>query len=133
MIPRFGTHDAIILCQNKFDLRKLRSQTVFARCIGPVKEWPAFFRRQMALGYNAFHLAPIQQNGESNSYYSLKSHLELSDYLFEGSAEEKNRQLQSVLEPLKKEGVAFIIDIVLNHTSHDSEWVQTEPDAVYTV
>lgn len=85
MSSEFGTHDAIILCQNKFDLRRLRSQTVFARCIGPVKEWPAFFKRQMALGYNAFHLAPIQQTGESKSYYSLKSHLDLSDYLFQGS------------------------------------------------
>lgn len=75
MVSEFGTYDAIILCQNKFDLRKLRSQTVFARCIGPVQKWSSFFKRQIELGYNAFHLAPIQKTGESNSYYSLKSHL----------------------------------------------------------
>ena len=26
-----------------------------------------------------------------------------------------------------------MIDIVLNHTSFDSEWIQSEPDSVYTV
>lgn len=36
MTSRFGTYDAILLCQDKHDIRKLRSQTVFPRCIGPV-------------------------------------------------------------------------------------------------
>ena len=75
MTDRFGTYDSILLCQNKFDLRKLRCMSVFPRCIGPVDKWASFFRSQMGLGYNAFHLVPIQQTGESNSYYSLKSHL----------------------------------------------------------
>lgn len=83
----FGTYDKILLCQDKFDLRKLRSMTVFPRCIGPVADWVNFFRSQKALGYNTFHLAPIQQTGASNSYYSLKSHLDLSDFVFSGSPE----------------------------------------------
>lgn len=130
---RFGTCEVILLCQDKFDLRQLRSMTVFARCIGPVGEWVNFFRSQQAIGYNTFHLAPIQQTGASHSYYSLKSHLELSDQLFSGSKEEKNAQLASVMEQLKKEGMVFFIDIILNHTSFDSEWIQSQPDAVYTV
>ena len=64
---------------------------------GEMNEWTNFFRSQMGLGYNAFHLVPIQQTGESNSYYSLKSHLELSDHLFKGSQEEKNSQLKNFL------------------------------------
>ena len=38
-----------------------------------------------------------------------------------------------MLAPLKHEGVAFIIDIVLNHTSFDSEWIKSSPEAVFTV
>lgn len=34
---------------------------------------------------------------------------------------------------MKKEGMVFFIDIILNHTSFDSVWIQSQPDAVYTV
>ena len=51
----------------------------------------------MDLGYNSFHFAPIQQTGESKSYYSLKDHLDYSDDIFEGSREDKKRQLQGIL------------------------------------
>lgn len=71
----FGTQDVILLCQDKHELRKLRKMTVFPRCIGPCTEWEQFFTAQNTLGYNAFHFAPIQQTGASNSYYSLKSQL----------------------------------------------------------
>jgi hypothetical protein len=50
-----------------------------------VEHWGDFFKKQMELGYNAFHLAPIQETGASNSYYSLKNHLELSDKVFKGT------------------------------------------------
>ena len=82
---KFGTHDVILLCQDKYDLRKLRKQTVFPRCIGRCDSWPAYFRGQQAIGYNAFHFAPIQETGASHSYYSLKNHLELSSMLFDGN------------------------------------------------
>lgn len=29
--------------------------------------------------------------------------------------------------------MVFIIDIILNHISFDSEWIQSEPEAVFTV
>ncbi len=86
----------------------------------------------MELGYNSFHFAPIQQTGESKSYYSLKDHLDLSDDLFSGRKEEKKEQLKQVLDGLKKQGVVFFIDIVLNHCSFDAEWIRDHPDAVYT-
>lgn len=86
----------------------------------------------MDLGYNAFHLAPVQQTGKSKSYYSLKDHLDLSDDLFEGNKEEKREELIEILSGLKKKGVVFFIDIVLNHCSFDSEWIRDYPDAVYT-
>jgi hypothetical protein len=35
----YGTHDIVLLCQDKYELRKLRKMTVFARCIGRSTEW----------------------------------------------------------------------------------------------
>lgn len=85
MTSKFGTHDAILLCQDNFDLRKMRKMTVFGRCIGRYTDWPAFFRAQHAIGYNAFHFAPIQETGASNSYYSIKDQNQLSSLLFDGT------------------------------------------------
>lgn len=88
--------------------------------------------RQHELGYNAFHLAPIQQTGASKSYYSLFSHLDLSEDLFTGTREEKYKQLETVLLCLKQKGIIFFVDIILNHASFDSEWVSDDPRTLFT-
>jgi hypothetical protein len=60
---KYGTCDVVFLTQDDAELRKIRKQTVFPRCIGNYKEWKNYFIRQMDLGYNSFHFAPIQQTG----------------------------------------------------------------------
>jgi glycogen debranching enzyme len=35
--------------------------------------------------------------------------------------------------PLQKKGGMFFVDILLNHTSFDSEWIQKHPDATFTI
>ena len=60
VVRDLGGFDCILQVQNKVELRKLRKQTIFPRCMGTVREWPTFFRNQIDLGYNAFHFAPIQ-------------------------------------------------------------------------
>jgi hypothetical protein len=60
IVRELGGFDCILQVQNKVELRKLRKQTLFPRCIGPINEWEAFLKRQIDLGYNAFHFAPIQ-------------------------------------------------------------------------
>jgi len=71
IIRDLGSFDCILQVQNKVDLRKLRKQTLFPRCIGKIKDWAPFLQRQIELGYNAFHFAPIQETGYSKSYYSI--------------------------------------------------------------
>ena len=34
---------------------------------------------------------------------------------------------------MKKQGAIFFIDIVLNHTSFDSEWIKSNPSSAYTI
>lgn len=60
IIRDLGSFDCILQVQNNVELRKLRKQTVFPRCIGTIKDWDSFLKRQVELGYNAFHFAPIQ-------------------------------------------------------------------------
>ena len=83
--------------RNFFTIQKLLKATTEQVREVFLKEWKNYFIRQMDLGYNSFHFAPIQQTGESKSYYSLKDHLDYSDDIFEGSREDKKRQLQGIL------------------------------------
>lgn len=55
-----GAYDVLLTRQKHINLRNLRKQTVFGRCIGNWNDWPAFLEKQVGIGYNAFHFAPIQ-------------------------------------------------------------------------
>lgn len=43
----YGTCDVVFLTQDEAELRKLRKQSVFPRCIGNYKEWRNYLLRQM--------------------------------------------------------------------------------------
>lgn len=87
VVSIFGTCDTIIVVQDKVDIRFLRKQSVFPRCIGHHSKWVDYFKSQMELGYNSFHLAPIQETGISKSYYSINDQLDLSSDVFEGTSD----------------------------------------------
>ena len=57
-------------------------QTVLSRSLGVYTRWKEFFKSQTQIGYNAFHFAPIQEMGASQSLYSMKDQLKLSSELF---------------------------------------------------
>jgi glycogen debranching enzyme len=65
--------------------------------------------------------------GGSNSAYSLKDQHALNpDFKTDWASLEKfTAKLRS------ERGVLSLCDIVLNHTSYDSEWIKREPDATY--
>lgn len=92
--------------------------SVLPRCIGRFEKWKEFFERQVSLGYNAFHLPPIQELGMSRSYYSISNQHELSEELFH--MPNKYQALERFIKQFNKNGVTFFVDIVLNHTSNTS-------------
>jgi hypothetical protein len=81
----------------------LRLMTVLPNSIGPLENWDGFFRRETERGYNAFHIAPMQELGVSNSYYCIKDHCRLNaDLVGEGSYEEQLALLEPVLQGIRK-------------------------------
>jgi len=59
-------------------------QSLLSRCIGKIGRWKEFFSAQAKIGYNAFHLTPIQELGISGSLYCLRDQLKLSSEIFSG-------------------------------------------------
>lgn len=85
------------------------------------------------LGYNAIHFAPIQVYGKSRSHYSIADQISIDPYYFsdvkyELSKEERFERLKSKVSYLKEEyGMVGIVDIVLNHTAYNSQWLLQHP------
>ena len=85
--------------------------------------------------YNAIHFTPIQKYGASYSHYSIADQTEFDDYFFKSppgaeetkgpiDKQEKFTRVQNVVQSLKEDhGLIGIVDIVLNHTANNSEWI----------
>jgi len=68
-----------------YKISSISLQTVLSRCLGPIDRWEKVLSHQKALGYNLFHITPIQELGFSNSLYSINDHNKLNSELFPGS------------------------------------------------
>ena len=63
-------------------------QSVLAKCLGPLAEWPGRLRVAAESGYNFVHLTPLQSLGASGSAYCLRDQLALNE-AFSRPGEEK--------------------------------------------
>ena len=72
------------------------------------------------LGVNLLHLMPVMQSpeGESDGGYAVADFRKVDERF--GTLEE----LKTVQEKMCKENMYLMMDIVLNHTSHQHEWAQ---------
>lgn len=113
-------------------------QSVIAKWMGTLDEWAPHLDIMRERGYNMIHYTPLQQRGESNSPYSIYEQLEFSDDLFEKTAQGnqtlKTKHMSHMLSKIRQEwGMLGMIDVVLNHTAHNSKWLQEHPEAGYSV
>ncbi|GAA6056561.1 hypothetical protein JCM3770_004362 [Rhodotorula araucariae] len=114
-------------------------QTVIAKWMGTLSEWAPHLDTMSERGYNMIHYTPLQQRGESNSPYSIFDQHAFSDDLFDAEtrrkgAGAKNEAVKGMLRRIKKEwGMLSMIDVVLNHTANNSQWLEEHPEAGYSV
>ncbi|CAG9319806.1 unnamed protein product [Blepharisma stoltei] len=110
-------------------------QTVLCLSLGPVSRWVEVFQHQRGIGYNLFHLTPIQELGQSQNLYSINDPNKLNPELFPGpeSEESKIYALQNILAQLEGEGIGCIQDIVLSHVAEGSDFLEEYPNATYNL
>jgi glycogen debranching enzyme len=115
----------------------LTMQTVYPRCLGKVKNWPKVIDSQAKLGYNAIHFVPIQKYGSSGSMYSLRNQISIDDCYYDDPGLPDEERIEQVYEAIKeindKSDMLCFIDIVLNHTATDSDWLLEHPDGAYNL
>ncbi|KTW30644.1 glycogen debranching enzyme [Pneumocystis carinii B80] len=118
-------------------LNSLVIQSVVSKWMGPISEWDKFmFYIGKKKGYNMIHFTPLQSLGKSNSPYSIYNQLEFSDSLFDTKliSNQKIDIIKKYLRKMETEwGLLSMTDIVWNHTSCDSKWLQDHPEAGYNL
>ncbi|KYR02849.1 glycogen debranching enzyme [Tieghemostelium lacteum] len=107
-------------------------QTYLTKCLGPLENWDHFIQQSSQLGYNMIHFTPIQEIGASGSSYSIYDQQSISSKIHGGSEQEKLFAVKDFIIGIeKKYNVLSMIDLVWNHTAHNSKWLTEHPDAGY--
>lgn len=136
-------------------LDSITCQTNLSKLLGPLTEWKDRLRIAKESGYNMVHLTPVQQLGGSNSAYSIKDQLKLDARYLSPTYQSKNVtvsykdptgtthtlevdsslvECKQLIEDLKTDwDIDTITDVVWNHTSNDTTWLQDHPDAGYNL
>lgn len=111
--------------------------TIIPKWMPTISSWKPFFQQFSKTGYNMVHFAPINKRGISNSPYSINDQLDLADDLFDEPIPEnieKFELLTKLIQDIRKDfNILSATDIVWNHTSCDSEWLQIHPEAGYNL
>ncbi|GAA93973.1 glycoside hydrolase family 13 protein [Mixia osmundae IAM 14324] len=113
----------------------LAIQTLIAKWMGSLDKWAPHLDVTRDRGYNMIHFTPLQQRGESRSPYSIFDQLLFDDELFTDaklSKEDRQTEIAKMLARIRKEwGMLSLIDVVLNHTANNSDWLLDHPEAAY--
>ena len=117
--------------------KELSIMTVISRCLGKVDNWKKVLAPVSNQNYNAVHLAPIQEYGESYSHYSIADQTKIAKCFFSGAKITQNkriRELRKAMDGIRNElGMVGIIDIVLNHTASNSDWIKEHPESGFNL
>lgn len=130
-------HPKFITRNGEITAKSIVMQSVFCRCLGKLKDWPKVFESQAKIGYNAVHFVPMQKYGISGSLYSLKDQLSVDDWYVDNPSMPTEERLEllknSINEIRERHNMLCFVDIVLNHTAVNSEWLVDHPDAGYNL
>lgn len=128
--------DPIVHINDKeYPASSLSIQTNYSRCIGRVQDWVTNLKPISDLGYNMIHFPPFQELGNS-SQYSIKDQLSISHELFDENFPAEKRWdafKESVSNIEKQLNIVIMADIVMNHTSPNSEWIKEHPECGFTI
>jgi hypothetical protein len=115
----------------------IQIQTVLSKSLGKVRQWESHYKECEFLKYNFIHFTPIQELGSSDSLYSIRNQIAINPHFFDdealGEAERFNLFKNAVKDYKKKYNVGGFVDIVLNHTAINSDWLYKNPDSGYNL
>ena len=106
----------------------LRIYNLFPTLAGTIRQWAEHLPRIAAMGFNAVYVNPFHYPGFSGSLYAVKDYYRLNPR-FQGEARaDGDRLLRDFTSAAEACRLRVIMDLVVNHTSKDSELVARHPE-----
>src|SRR5260221_351839 len=105
----------------------LRVYNLFPTLAGPIAGWPAELPRIAAMAFNAVYVNPFHYPGFSGSLYAVKDYYRLNPRFRGKSRKNDDDLLRGFTASAAKHGLRVVMDLVVNHTSKDSELVARWP------
>jgi len=106
----------------------LRVYNLFPTLAGTVRQWIGHLPRIAAMGFNSVYVNPFHYPGFSGSLYAVKDYYRLNPRFRDGQQSDDDALLQGFTEAARARGLRVIMDLVVNHTSKDSELVTSCPN-----
>src|SRR5262249_49531079 len=106
----------------------LRIYNLFPTLAGTVRDWVAHLPRIAAMGFNAVYINPFHYPGFSGSLYAVKDYYRLNPRFHSRAPGDDELLLRQFTEAARTLGLRVIMDLVINHTSKDSELVVRHPE-----
>ena len=127
----------VIIQGREIKLEDIQLQTILSKSLGKITEFEKYFIEASKLKYNFVHFTPIQQLGISESLYCLRDNTKLNNIFFDSENLSEKEKTKLMLEQLDKGrdfyGIGSFVDIVLNHASDNSEWLENHPECGYNL
>jgi starch synthase (maltosyl-transferring) len=105
----------------------LRIYNLFPTLAGTTRQWTAHLPRIAAMRFNAVYINPFHYPGFSGSLYAVKDYYRLNPRFRGSERDEDDTLLREFTDTAHDHGLRVIMDLVVNHTSKDSELVTTRP------
>jgi starch synthase (maltosyl-transferring) len=105
----------------------LRIYNLFPTLAGTTRQWIAHLPRIAAMGFNAVYVNPFHYPGFSGSLYAVKDYYRLNPRFRGSDTGDDGALLRRFVDAARDRGLRAIMDLVVNHTSRDSELVVSQP------
>jgi starch synthase (maltosyl-transferring) len=106
----------------------LRIYNLFPTMAGTVRQWAEHLPRIAAMGFNAVYVNPFHYPGFSGSLYAVKDYYRLNPRFQGNERADADRMLHDFTSAATACRLCVIMDLVVNHTSKDSELVARHPE-----
>ena len=103
----------------------LRIYNLFPTLAGTIRDWIMHLPRIAGMGFNAVYVNPFHYPGFSGSLYAVKDYYRLNPRFRGDETADDDALLRGFTAAAHAHGLRVIMDLVVNHTSKDSELVAT--------
>ncbi|QIB67206.1 maltotransferase domain-containing protein [Kineobactrum salinum] len=105
-----------------------RIYNLFPLLAGTTRDWTLWLPHIADMHFNWVYINPFHYPGFSGSLYAVKDYYQLNPLFDDGSGQPADQQLRKFTGQAQAQGLAVMMDLVINHTARDSLLAQSNPD-----